>query len=169
MSIRSLTAMAVQRDAGVPRKPVKNKKPVDAADDTKGVQQGYADVLISSIPTEILAPYTFIVGVIVAQDDEYLGVRWGVYVGFFLLVGATLYGSYKRERGAKKRRFPVAEASAALIAFAAWGLVMPGSPLSAELSGGDLTVATTLITVVSAVVIGLILGKPLKQQASSAT
>jgi hypothetical protein len=45
------------------------------------------------------------------------------------------------------------ETISAALAFAAWGLVMPGSPLSIDTHGDDLTIATALIS--AAGVLGL--------------
>jgi hypothetical protein len=61
----------------------------------------------------------------------------------------------------------VLETVAALVAFGAWGLVMPGSPLSAALSGDDLTIWTGILTIGGAFVVTL-LANPLQQAAKPA-
>lgn len=70
---------------------------------------------------------------------------------------------YRDRAAGKKRRFPWLETAAAAVAFAAWGLVMPASPLNAELSGDDRVIWTVIITVLGVGVLGL-LGVPLSQQ-----
>lgn len=88
----------------------------------------------------------------------------GVYGATLLFIVLWLGVAYYRDRAAgKKRRFPWLEAAAAAVAFAAWGLVMPESPLNAELSGDDRVIWTVIITVLGVGVLGL-LGVPLRQQ-----
>jgi hypothetical protein len=58
------------------------------------------------------------------------------------------------------------------VAFAAWGLVMPQSPLAAELSGDNRVIWTAIITVVGVAVLGLLsrsLQKPRTDTASAKT
>jgi hypothetical protein len=53
------------------------------------------------------------------------------------------------------RKLPIPECLAAGVAAAAWGLVMPGSPLTMVLKGNALVLATTAILVGSATAMGL--------------
>jgi hypothetical protein len=50
-----------------------------------------------------------------------------------------------------------------MIAFAAWGLVMPGTPLAINVTGDDLIISTLVITVGGAFLVGL-MTQPLTQQ-----
>ena len=152
MSVRSLTTLAVERDRADPASPVAGGGGRTAANAPDGtVPQGFTDVLISAIPTEPLAACTALVGVAVgavnATDPRaYLSFRWWCFAGFVVLTILAVYASYLRDLKAPStgappppkethRRFPLAEIIAASIAAAAWGLVMPGSPLNVQMSG----------------------------------
>jgi hypothetical protein len=156
MSMRSLTTIALQRDQGGPRRA--QPKPKDKNESEKTVGSGLGDVLVDAIPTEPLALYTALIGTVVATigigDDDRLPLRWALYAAGVVVVAAWIISAYYRSEG-KKRRLPVAELFAAVVAFGAWGLVMPQSPLSAELSGDDLTIWTAIITTAAVVLLGL--------------
>lgn len=164
MSLRTLSGIASLRDAGGPRKADPAPKSEQEAERT--VASGYADVLVSAIPTEVLGLYTFLVGVIAGTitqgEDEKLLLRWIVYAGAIAFIVAFLYTSYRRRP--RRRRFPVAETVTAVVAFAAWGLAMPESPLAAELSGDDRAIWTALVTVIGVACL-LLLGVKLKDPA----
>ncbi|HWM54778.1 MAG TPA: hypothetical protein VNO20_05275 [Solirubrobacterales bacterium] len=160
--------VAAQRDAGALQRA--KKKPANQAETKETEKQGYLNLLVSAIPTEPLALYTFLVGGIVATIDsgetERLGLRWGLYAAMIAFIVLWLTSSYlRRPKTERKRRFPFAETLAAIVAFAAWGLVMPESPLNAELSGDDQTVLTLVITGAGVALLGLLTGslsKPAK-------
>jgi hypothetical protein len=166
MSLRSLSGIASLRDLGGARKA--DPAPRTEQDAERTVASGYADVLVSAIPTEVLGLYTFLVGVITGTitqgDDERLLLRWLVYASAIVFIVAFLYASYRRRP--RRRRFPVAETLAAVVAFAAWGLAMPESPLAAELTGDDRAIWTAIITVAGVAVL-LLLGVKLKNPAPS--
>jgi hypothetical protein len=165
MSIRSLTSIAVQRDQSRPHKAEADGAGAQAA--PKSVPQGYADVLVGAIPTEVLAVYTTVVGVIVGtihgKDNERLTLRWILYGATAAIVVAWLTANYRRQRTGTKRRFPVAETLAAVTAFGAWGLVMPGSPLSASLDSDATAIWSAIIAGAGVLFLGM-LGAPLKDQ-----
>ena len=165
MSIQSMSALAVERDAGTPRRPAARQRTAREAKPPPEDQQRRADVLINAIPTEVLGPYTAIVGIIVAtitvgEPDREL-LRWLLYAAGLLAIIVWLGSAYVRESDTK-RRFPLAETLAALFAFGTWGLVMPGSPLSLSLSGDDLTIWTAIITALGVFLVGAVMGTPLK-------
>lgn len=169
MSLSTLSVMAAQRDSGPPRRP--KRKPAGEVEATQTEKQGYFDLLVSAIPTEPLALYTFLIAGIVATiesgESQRLGLRWAIYgtmIGFIALWLGTSY--LRRPQAERKRRFPFVETLAAVIAFGAWGLVMPESPLNAELSGDDQTVWTLIITVAGVALLGLLTGS-LKKQAKT--
>jgi hypothetical protein len=62
--------------------------------------------------------------------------RWILYAIGIVIVVVWLAASYYRGRTSKKRRFPWPETAAAAVAFAGWGLVMPGNPLALSLGNG---------------------------------
>jgi hypothetical protein len=134
MSVRSLTALAVERDEEQPP------------------QTGFTDVLISAIPSEVLGLYTFVVTAIVGtitsdSDDKQLSLRWVVFGAGVLGTVVYLVVGYLQARGDdRRRRFPGHELIAAVVAFSAWGLVMPGSPLTASLSDDAARIWSAIIT-----------------------
>jgi uncharacterized membrane-anchored protein len=163
-----MSAVAAQRDSGPPRR--LKRKPADEAEAKKTESQGYFDLLVSAIPTEPLALYTFLIAGIVAtidgHDSQRLGLRWAIYGAMIAFIVLWLCASYiRRPKTEKKRHLPFVETLSAVIAFAAWGLVMPESPLNAELSGDDQTIWTLIITVGGVALLGLLTGslkKPAK-------
>jgi hypothetical protein len=144
MSVRSLTTLAVERDT----------------EDPPG--QGFTDVLISAIPSEVLGLYTFvvtaIVGTITAGDDKQLGLRWVVFAAGVLATVVYLVVGYLQARQDTRRRFPGHELTAAVVAFSAWGLVMPGSPLTATLSDDAARIWTAIITALGVMCLFLLRG-----------
>jgi uncharacterized membrane-anchored protein len=153
MSVRSLTTLAVERDT-------------ESSDG-----KTYADALIGAIPTEVLALYTFvvtaIVGTITVDDDKQLSLRWTVFAAGVAGTVVYLVVSYVRaRRAARKRPFPGQEITAAAVAFAAWGLVMPGSPLMSMLSADNSRIWAAIITAAGVSLLGLLGGnltKPAKR------
>jgi hypothetical protein len=89
-------------------------------------------------------------------DDPQSILRWSIYVAGIVAIAVYLGVSYgsKRSAGAQ-RKFPWAGTLAAGFAFAAWGLVMPGSPLSIEVTGSALVRWTLIITIGGAFLVGL--------------
>jgi hypothetical protein len=161
MSMNRLTAVAVQREKGGARRSA--RRPASKDDARKTESQGYLDLLITAIPTEPLALYTFLVGGIVATIDkgetQRLDLRWWIYGVMIAFIVLWLVASYRRRPSAQRgRQLPFAEILAAVVAFATWGLVMPESPLNAELSGDDQTIWTLIITVGGTALLGLITG-----------
>jgi hypothetical protein len=161
MSLNALTNLAVERDAGEPkRRPSPKRRAETGAEEER---HSYTDALISAIPTEVLALYTFVVtevvGTIAVGEDKRLTMRWIVYAaGIAAIVVYLLVGYLRRRHQARKRRFPGTEIFAATIAFAAWGLVMPGSPLVSKLSSDNARIWTALITAMGVFVLGLTSG-----------
>lgn len=169
MSVSTLGTIAVQRDNGPPKR--SKSKPKTAVESDETEDRGYFNLLVAAIPTEPLALYTFLTAGIVATidpgEDERLLMRWVIYAAMIAFIIGWLGSTYSRGRAAnKKRKFPLAETAAAVVAFAAWGLVMPESPLNAELTGDDRVVWTLVITAAGAAVLGLITGS-LRKEAKS--
>jgi hypothetical protein len=130
------------------------------------------DVLIHAIPGEVLAPYTALVAIIVSNsaNNTRESLRWALFAVSLALVGGTLALNFYRGRPAHGRRFPVIEVAAACVAFAAWGLAMPQSPLSMRVTGQDLTIAVAVISIGGAFLLGLLspaLAKPSAKAKSS--
>ncbi len=161
MSLSTLSTMAAQRDTGPPRRTRREPHTPGEAQQTE--RQGYLNALVAAIPTEPLALYTFLVAGIVATieagEDQRLFMRWAIYGGMIVFIAGWLVIAYRRGRAdERKRKLPLAEIAAAVVAFAAWGLVMPESPLSAELAGDDRVVWTLVITTVGTAALALLGG-----------
>jgi hypothetical protein len=154
MSIKSISVVETQRDTGAPP----DKRGADA--------KPKAEALVDAIPTEILAPYTAILAVIVANSDpgEWEVGRWVLYAISALIIPVTVWWLWRRDRAANTtRRVPVAGMFGATLAFGAWGLVMPGAPLTYSIEDdSSLTIWTFIIVTVSTLVISAL---PLNKQA----
>jgi hypothetical protein len=167
VSLSTLTKIAAQRDSGPPK--AAKKKPEAGSQEIRTEERSYLSTLVAAIPTEPLALYTFLVATIVATigpgDDKRLVMRWILYGVTITLIVAWIAASYLRNRDSRSnRRFPVVEALSASVAFAAWGLAMPESPLNAVLSTNNRTIWTAIVTAAGVVILGM-LGKPLKEKA----
>ena len=165
MSLRSMSAVAVQREAGRPRKTraaaeSTRVEPAPAEAATTTIPQSWGDMLVNAIPSEVLGVYTPLVGIVVGTidtgDDELSTLRWILYFAFLVIVIVWLGIAYftRTTKEERKRKFPWVETISAVVAFAAWGLVMPGSPLSIDMSGDELTIATALISAAGVLVLG---------------
>ena len=170
MSMQTLNAIAVERDHAAPKKRKTGRAAPQAANADALLSK--TDILIAAIPTEVLALYTGLVTAIIANTssdagaDKHLLLRWGLYVAGFAAITVWLGANYLRTL-TKKRRFPWVETAAAMFAFAAWGLVMPGSPLGEELSKANTNIWYPIITAAGLFSLG-ILGIPLRQKTSKA-
>jgi len=125
-----------------------------ADDDEFSREKG--QTILDVIPTEVLGGYTAILAVIVASDaGAWKAGRWIMYgIAAALVPLAILVISQRaaRARG-KKPVLPIYEMIGATTAFGAWGLIMPGAPLTYTLSGSDLTIWTVILTIVAAFVL----------------
>jgi hypothetical protein len=190
MSVRSLAVLAVARDRAAAGQPAGAGGSTPAVRDpagldpegvpateppaSGGVPQSFSDVLITAIPTEPLAAYTALVGVTVGalsldRPADYLPFRWAIFVVFLLITGVSVLTGYRRGAETALRRVPVAEMLAAVVAGAAWGLVMPGSPLNAQISGTARTLTIAAITIGAAAVLTLLSAPQLKTGATTRT
>jgi hypothetical protein len=145
MSAKSLAQLAVARDTKPPG---------------RSVVQDSTDVLVAAVPSEALAAYTAVIGVVLAANigSTYGPFRWsayGVFVALAVLAPVVLFRHHATETGKDARELPIPECLTAGVAAAAWGLVMPGSPLTMILKGNALVFATTAIVIGTAAAIGL--------------
>jgi hypothetical protein len=145
LSAKSLARLAADRDTVPPGESVVNDS---------------SDVLVAAVPTEALAAYTAVVGVVLAANigAGYGAFRWSAYGSFIVLAVLAPFMLFRRRTAASgkdTRKVPIPECLAAGVAAAAWGLVMPGSPLGMVLKGNALVLATTAILVGSATALGL--------------
>lgn len=139
-------------------------KPADELQKAQGA-------LVDSIPTEVIAPYTAIVAIIAAnasKSDTFAALRWWTFAISFAFIIAYITASYVRTPSANRsRKLPFVEILGALIAFAAWGLAMPESPLSLSVTGAKFAVTSALISIGGAAVLGL-LSLPLNSKSNKA-
>jgi hypothetical protein len=179
MSVKGMNEVAVQRDLGQPQRVVEQPPKAEEFKETKETKaQGYADLLITAIPTEPLALYTFVIGGIIATvgdtGDKRLTMRWivfGVTAAFIALWMLVNYLRKAAQDEKEHRALPLPELGASVVAFGAWGLAMPESPLMAELSGSDRTIWTVLIVAAGVALLGLLTGnlrKPSKKADANA-
>ena len=145
MSAKSLAQLAVNRDMKPPG---------------QSVVKDSSDVLVAMVPSEALAAYTAVIGIVLAANigSAYGAFRWSAYGAFVALAVLAPIVLFKRRTAAsdkESRTLPILECLTVAIAAAAWGLVMPGSPLTTILKGNASVFATTAIVVGAAAVIGL--------------
>lgn len=145
VSAKSLAQLAEKRDTNPPG---------------QSVVKDSTDVLVAAVPTEALAAYTAVIGVVLAANigASYEPFRWsafGAFVALAVLAPVTLAKRRAAASDKDVRKLPVPECLTAGIAAAAWGLVMPGNPLTMIIKGNALVFATTAILVGTAAVISL--------------
>lgn len=171
MSIGSLSTIGVARDQRKPTQKDAGKDLAEAPDEEAKLR----DMLVSAIPTELIAPYTFLVTAIVGLidpethahfPDQFQALRW---ILFGLLCVGTVYfvqHSYdKKKKSEKSRGFPTLEVATGLVAAVVWGLSLPESPLVPQLNGDSRTLVPLIILVVGTIVFGA-LANQLKDQAT---
>ena len=160
MSITALTDLAVERDMAPPGASVAQ----------------FADALTKTIPTESLTAYTAFIAIIQSvapEGSSYLPVRWWAFGGFMAITfTAVLLSYYRKVRVARismgahpKGRWTPLELVPALFAAAAWGLALPGGPLSALLQGAAETLTISAIIVGGGALVALT-ASPLPQPTS---
>jgi hypothetical protein len=145
MSAKNLAQLAVERDTNPPG---------------QSVVKNSSDVLMAAVPTEALAAYTAVVGVVLAANigSAYGPFRWstyGTFVALAVLAPLVLFKNGSATTGKDYRKLPILECLTAGVAAAAWGLVMPGSPLTMVYKGDASVFATTAILVGGAALVGL--------------
>jgi hypothetical protein len=131
----------------------------DTTPSGQSVVKDSTDVLVAAVPTEALAAYTAVIGVVLAANigPTYGPFRWSAYGAFIALAMLAPLVLFRRRTAATSggRSLPTLECLTAGVAAAAWGLVMPGSPLIMIFNGNALVFATTAILVGAAAIIGL--------------
>ena len=131
----------------------------DTTPSGQSVVKDSTDVLVAAVPTEALAAYTAVIGVVLAANigPAYGPFRWSAYGTFIALAMLAPLVLFRHRTAATSggRPLPILECLTAGVAAAAWGLVMPGSPLIMIFKGNALVFATTAILVGTAAIIGL--------------
>lgn len=152
MTIRSITALAAQRDsrAGQSRDATLPQPEAVAAAGQASGQGGQLETLSAAVPSDVAVLYTSVVGVLAGvlksdPSNSYMTLRWGLYGGCLLATLIAVVGSY-RALPNRRRKLPLAEAITALTAFAFWGLIVPESPLYVLLRAPFLPILIALLT-----------------------
>jgi hypothetical protein len=174
MSISTLTTLAAVRDDRAPRRAdVGKTKPEDPHADERA---SIANLLVTAVPTELVAPYTALTAVIVGLIDaptpaapdpgQFEALRWIVFALLLVGTGGAIYRGAAKKRGpGSGSRLPAAELAAGLVAAAGWGLALPESPLIPYFDE-DGRVIAPLVAGFAAVAILVAVGSKLKERAT---
>jgi hypothetical protein len=156
MSISSLTTVAAVRDVRQPQKQDAGKgKPAEPA-----VPASMTDLLVTQVPTELVAPYTAVtaglVGLVAkvtssnSHPDQHTAWRWAAFAILIVgIIGLTWEGKRRKSGGGP---FPLLEITGALIAGIGWAFALPGSPLTPYLHGTTAQTAMPLLIAFGAIV-----------------
>lgn len=150
MSIGALTSLAAVRDT---RAPTKQDVGKSTAADKAQEPASLTDILISQVPTELVAPYTAVTAAIVGavakpskavpNPGQLTGWRW---LAFAILIVATVALVWEgKRRKSEHSDFPLLEITGAVIAATGWAFALPGSPLIPYLHGVSQTLTPLLI------------------------
>jgi hypothetical protein len=151
-----MTTLAATRDAGAPTKQDVGKSTSDKAEEPASL----TDILVTQVPTELVAPYTAVTAAIVGavgtpskavpNPDQLAIWRW---LAFAILIVATvilIWEGKRRKSQAQGNPFPLLEVTGAVVAATGWAFALPGSPLIPYLHGTS-QVLTPLIVAFAAV------------------
>lgn len=152
MSVSALTSLAAIRDTGSPTKQDVGK--ATGTDPTKAKEPAsLTDMLVSQVPTELVAPYTAVTAAIVGavdkptttnpSPDQLAGWRWLVFAIMMAAIVALVWEGKRRKAGGGD--FPLLEIVAASVAGAGWAFALPGSPLIPYLHGKSAILAPVVI------------------------
>lgn len=161
MSIRTISTYAM----------VRNVRPPTAADSGDAARGAQADVargaagepgaepkimtlLAKLVPTELLAPYIALIGVIsphITPERSFIGVRWAAVAVVALAAGAWTWLGYTQMAPSGARR-PVPETIGVVVAALGVTLSMPASPLYHDRDPAEATVYGTSIAALAVVV-----------------
>lgn len=172
MSIAALTTIAAVRDYAAPVKQDAGK----AKHDSSPVPASLTDMLVTQVPTELVAPYTAVTAGLVGaiakatahnpHPDQLTTWRW---IAFAVLVigtaGLTWEGKVRKASGGP---FPLLEITGALIAAVGWAFALPASPLSPYLHGTAAQTATPLLVAFGAIVASSLTAGALQSPRNSA-
>jgi hypothetical protein len=168
MSIRSLGELARRRRGPAAPGGAAASAPAEPA-------AGGLSALEAAIPADVIALYTAIIagceGVLAENgDNTYLAFRVGVYLVGFM---CTAYAASRTVRPAVGPRWATLlrspEVQTAILAFAAWGLVLPGSFLYVWLSPSLLSITLVTVTATSTFLLAVVYAPRLRRKEAHTT
>jgi hypothetical protein len=141
MSLGALTTLAAARDTRSPTKQDVGKSTRDKAEEPASL----TDVLVTQVPTELVAPYTAVTAAIVGavakpskavpNPDQLANWRWAAFA--ILIVATVILVWEGKRRKSASGAFPWLEATGAVMAATGWAFALPGSPLIPYLRGAS--------------------------------
>ena len=151
MSLGALTSLAAVRDTRAPTKQDVGKS--TTAPGTAAEPASLTDILVSQVPTELVAPYTAVTAAIVGavakpstavpNPDQLTAWRWLAFAILIIATAALVWEG--KNRKAPGGAFPLLEITGAVIAATGWAFALPGSPLTPYLHGVALTLTPLLV------------------------
>ncbi len=183
MSVSSLVDLAVARGGDSPPKKVRRYTAKDDTPEAAAEPAGIG-VLTSLIPVEVITLYTAFAAIAITrttpssafldgykadhngvafpyqQTRDFAELRIGVAIFIAACTVAAVYFGWRQgKKENDKRTAPATEIVGAVIAFAAWTLVMPGGLMTPYIKNDDLAIWTGAVLVCSATaLIGLGIG-----------
>jgi hypothetical protein len=159
MSIRSVSTLAMTRRA--PR--AGGAAAAAPAPDPKAL-----GALESAIPAEVITLYTAIIAgcqavVTQTQTNTYLPFRLTVYLVGVVTTAFTTGRAVRSQTAGASEAVRSAELFAALVAFIAWGAVLPGSFLYAWLTGSRLSLTVVTVTAGATFILAVLAAPKLRQ------
>lgn len=167
MSVAALTSVAAIRDSRSPTKLDVGKS--TSTDPAKAEEPAsLTDMLVSQVPTELVAPYTAVTAAIVGAAEptnQLAGWRWLVFAILIVSIVALVWeGKRRKSEGGK---FPLLEIVAALVAGVGWAFALPGSPLIPYLDGKS-AILTPIVIAFAAVCLSSVIASNLQAPRRSA-
>jgi hypothetical protein len=171
MSLGTLTTLAAVRDKRPPEKQDVGKP---TAPGKTGEAASLTDILVTQVPTELVAPYTAVTAAIVGavaepskavpNPDQLTSWRW---LAFAILIVATVVLTWQGKQRKSPGPFPMLEVTGAEITATGWAFALPGSPLIPYLHGNS-QILTPLIVAFATVVVAAFIANALRAPRRSA-
>jgi hypothetical protein len=171
MSLRTIGTLAQQR-----RAPPAAQGAAAAAltpEAAAAASGSFVKSLEAAIPTEVVALYTAIIAgcqSVLNQDSHsgYLAFRLIVYLVALACTVSIAFSAVRAAAGGTRQAVLSTELVTATLAFAAWGLLLPGSFLYVWLSSPLLSVVVITITAVTAFLLATVFAPKLRSKEPSA-
>lgn len=159
MTIRRTAALAAQRRSGTAR----------GAAASGPERSSTGSGLEATVPGEVIALYSAVIAGCesAAGASSYFAFRVGVYIVGVLATAITAGRAVQLVVGNLRHTLGSAEVQTAVLSFAAWGLVLPGSFLYVCLHKPALSLVVVTVTATAAFVLGVFYGPQLKQHAGT--